>query len=242
MSTLPIVMTLTEVADHLLTTPEKLLKEIERGRLRAFAIGDDDWRVTQTAMLAFMGEAGQAPASRPKRGTRASGRAASLDVDYPSIDWHPVEPFEFQWPDEKLESMDMGYSARISIGGETRSITVGYTKRYAAGMERRRAVVFLGEPPARLKPIVEFVGSNDFDATGHMASPIKVKATGSGGWKLTQNADVLPLEYSAFKIASYRDIVDGPNAYRSLAVVVDKDDLAGMVRYALIRCQWKGWI
>lgn len=242
MSTLPVVMTLAEAADHLLTTPDKLLEEVESGRLRAFSIGKGDWRVTQTAMLAFMGEVSPTPASRPQRIARDSGHRTGLDLDYGSIAWRPVEPFEFQWPDEKLEAMDSGYAADIVVGGETTIITIGYTSRYAAGMDRRRAIVFLGEPPTRLKPIVEFVGSNDFETTGRMASPIKMQSTAGGGWKLAQDRDALPLDYSEFEISSYRDVVSGPNAYKSLAVIVSKEDLAGMVRYALIRCRWKGWI
>lgn len=243
MSAIPVVVTLDEAANRLLTSPDKLKKEINAKRLRAFTIGEDDWRITETALLEFMGERQeqQKPIKLKKQGTGksiVSGNLALTDIE--EVLWQESDAFGFQWPD-KLEQMDSSYTADIKINGECKAFTIGFTNRSAAGMLRRRAVVFLGALPRTLKPVVEFVGSNDFDTTGRMASPIKIAGI-SSGWRVLHIDDQLPRDYSGMDVSEYRDIVSGPNATKAAAVVVNKDNLTAMALHAIIRARWKGWL
>ena len=103
-------------------------------------------------------------------------------------------------------------------------------------------MVFLGALPRSLKPVVEFVGSNDFDTTGRMASPIKVASESGSGWRVVKSTEQLPSDYSGLDIVEYSEVVSGPNATKAAAVVVAKDDLTAMARHAIIRARWKGWL
>jgi hypothetical protein len=245
MKTIPVVLTLQEAADRLLTSQAKLKEEIIAQRLRAFSIGGDDWRVTETALLEFMGEAqdlrfpGRKGKLEPDRTTAVSSNAALISIE--SIEWQDTGPFDYRWP-EVEEHMDASFTSRIKIGAEDKSFTIGFTDRKAVGMMRRRAVVFLGAKPRGLRPIVEFVGTNDYQSTGKMASPIKIARGNSVGWRTLQSDERLPAAYSGLVVSEYSNVVSGPNATRSAAVVVDKDNLCAMARHAIIRAKWKGWI
>jgi len=238
-------MTLEEVAIYVHTTPEKLKGAIIAGQLRAFTIGQDEWRVTEPALLEFMGEVDSQQAGRRVRHgatTNISLRANDpTDTHLEDIHWQPSGPFTYQWP-KILEQMDSSYTAELTIHGETKAFTIGFTNRKSAGMERRRAIVFLGMGPQSLKPLVEFVGSNEFATNGQMASPIKVAGDADGSWRIVRSDEPLPPEYEGLTIAEYRDIVRGPNAARAAAVVVHKDDLTVLLRHGIIRATWKGWL
>ncbi len=245
MKTIPVVLTLQEAADRLLTTPAKLKEEIIAQHLRAFSIGSDDWRVTETALLEFMGEPqeqrflGRTRKLEPDQTTAVSSIASLISIE--SIEWLDTGPFDYRWPEVK-EHMDASYTSGIKIGAEDKSFTIGFTDRKAVGMMRRRAVVFLGAKPRGLRPIVEFVGTNDYQTTGKMASPIKIARGISVGWRTLQSDERLPAAYAGLEVSEYSNVVSGPNATRSAAVVVDKDDLTTMARHAIIRARWKGWI
>jgi len=245
MNPLPVVMTLEEVATYVHATPGKLKEAILDGRLRGFEVGQDEWRVTEPALLEFIGEMESQHAGGRKQhesGMHLRSHATTPpDIRYEDAQWHPSGSFEYQWPKD-LEQMDSSFSTTLTINGDNKAFTIGFTNRESAGMLRRRAIVFLELGPQRLKPLVEFVGSNEFATNGQMASPIKVVGDSGSGWRLLQFGESLPSDYTGLTITEYRDVVRGPNAVRAIAVVAQEDDLTVMLRHGIIRATWKGWL
>jgi hypothetical protein len=85
-----------------------------------------------------------------------------------------------------------------------------------------------------LYPLVEFSGENSeaFAVTGRMASIIKMPS----GEHL-RPGDAVPAEYANMNLAIYNQVVVGPYAAASLAVVAHKDNLSLMARHGLIRAR-----
>lgn len=98
--------------------------------------------------------------------------------------------------------------------------------RKSAGMERRRAIIFVED-----RPLVEFAAANDFEKTKLMASIIRRDR------KQIKALEAVPAGYEGLKIEYYNQIVRGPRAARNLAVVCKVDDYDTMVRHALMRSQ-----
>ena len=106
MSGFPLVLTLEAAAERLATTSEKLVAELEAGRLEGFRIGDE-WRTTEAALLKFMG-VGTTPAQeRTVAMTAAPTKTARQSLDFAELladaEWRRVDPFEYQWPKKKTE-------------------------------------------------------------------------------------------------------------------------------------------
>jgi hypothetical protein len=187
-------------------------------------------------------------------------------------EWRRVDPFEYQWPkkktdvDKRPEFYEEAYAARFKFARDEVSILIGFCNRESAGdKERRRAVVFLGDHPevhaskmdmggwrpprflevlftgrlASLYPLVEFSGENSeaFAATGLMASVIKL----TSGEHL-RPGDPVPAEYADLPLVTYNQLVVGPYAAESLAVVAHKEDFSLMARHALIRARDRNMI
>jgi hypothetical protein len=270
MSGFPLVLTLEAAAERLATTPEKLVAELEAGRLEGFRIGGE-WRTTETALIRFMGVCASAAQERSPSMTTVPTKTARKSLDFNSlladVEWRPVDPFEYQWPkkktepDKRPESYEEAYAARFMLGSQEVHILIGFCNRESAGdKERRRAVVFLGQHPGnyaseagfewwlpsplrniewlggvpKLYPLVEFSGENSeaFAVTGRMASIIKLPS----GEHL-RPGDAVPAEYANLNLAIYNQLVVGPYAAASLAVVAHKDDLSLMARHGLIRAR-----
>jgi hypothetical protein len=270
MSGFPLVLTLEAAAERLATTPEKLVAELEAGRLEGFRIGGE-WRTTETALIRFMGVCASAAQERSPSMTTVPTKTARKSLDFDSlladVEWRPVDPFEYQWPkkktepDKRPESYEEAYAARFMLGRQEVQILIGFCNRESAGdKERRRAVVFLGQHPGnyaseagfewwlpsplrniewlggvpKLYPLVEFSGENSeaFAVTGRMASIIKLPS----GEHL-RPGDAVPAEYANLNLAIYNQLVVGPYAAASLAVVAHKDDLSLMARHGLIRAR-----
>jgi hypothetical protein len=266
----PVVLTVEAAAQRLVTTPEKLLAELEAGRLEGFRIGDE-WRTTEAALLKFMGVCAPPPQERsdpmiaaPKKTARQSVDFASLLVD---AEWRRVDLFEYQWPKKKTEpdkppeSYEEAYATRVTLAKREVPLLIGFCNRESAGdKDRRRAVVFLGYHPSlhpsksrlggwrppglhdvvlmgrlpSLYPLVEFSGENSeaFAVTGRMASVIKLPS----GEHL-RPGDPIPPEYADFPLTTYNQLVVGPYAAASLAVMAHKDDLSLMAHHGLIRAR-----
>jgi len=266
----PLVLTLDAAAERLATTSEKLVAELEAGRLEGFRIGDE-WRTTETALIRFMGVCASAAQERSAPMTAAPTDTARKSEDFDSlladVEWRPVDPFEYQWPKRKTEPdkgpefYEEGYAARFMLGSQEVHILIGFCNRESAGdKERRRAVVFLGQHPGhyasqagfewwlpsalrniewlggvpKLYPLVEFSGENSqaFAVTGRMASIIKLPS----GEHL-RPGDAVPVAYANMNVAIYNQLVVGPYAAASLAVVAHKDDFSLMARHGLIRAR-----
>ena len=108
---------------------------------------------------------------------------------------------------------------------------IGFASRQIAGKSRARIYVWLDK-----KPLVAFVGGDNYDNDGLLASLIKVKKR-----QLTPN-EAIPSEYRSFTVKRYDSIVRGPHASGNIAIVVHKDDLGSMVNHAIIRAKEKNLI
>lgn len=220
---LPDIFTVEEVAEYTRTSAEAVLTELSCGRLRGLRIGAE-WRVTADQLRAFVGD-----------GTvGGSGANGTGPADVLGIDWEPRDPFTYQWPLGKVESYDTAYEADVGLPSGQQHVVIGYGNRRAAGLNRRRVVVFFGHLPQPI-PVVEFTGANDFDTSKRLASVIKDRT----GHHVRSR---VPQEYDGVATAIYRSIVAGPYAARGMAVVADAEDRDTMVRHAIIRARYKGWV
>jgi hypothetical protein len=78
-SSFPIVLTVSLVAERLITSPDAVIAELEGGRLRGFKVGGE-WRTTEEDLLAFIGRPATASeAQEPEKGACAGAdRLATL--------------------------------------------------------------------------------------------------------------------------------------------------------------------
>jgi hypothetical protein len=234
----PTVVRVDDAAKRLLTSSEQVLAELKTGRLKGFCVGNE-WRTTEEALLQFIEGTPRVSreGSASVRAASDAGREGDCRPGLVGIDWTSQASFSYRWPDSVEESYAEAYRAVVPVDGRDRHLLAGFTTRQSAGkVDRSRAVVFLGELP-RIWPVVEFSGDNDFAQNSRMASVIKLP----DGRHLRPGASI-PAEYAEFPLVLYRDVVRGPYAARSIAVMAKKDDLTLMARHALIRARWKNWI
>lgn len=239
------VITVQDAADQLLTTPDVVLNEIQAGRLKGFQVGGE-WRTTEEALSSFIeggsGEpteaevaVGRAARNEPQPGETS---ASPAQIDFSGTKWEQAEPFEFKWPDSSLEPQDEVYRGTVQVGQRQVPILIAFTNREAAGQMRRRATVFWGDKNPALYPLVEFVGGNDFESSGTMASVIKHPPTDTGAGRHVRPGEQLPALYQSIPpevLGVYTDIVAGPRAARSICVVAQKDNLNLMAQHGIIR-------
>lgn len=238
---MPRIVTAEEVAEQLRSTTEAVVAEFETGRLRGFQIGGE-WRTTLPDLFTFIGASNTPSPLRTGRSTATDGNL----LQGIEIEWTRTDPFSHRWPtraDEPdcVEEHADAFEGLVSKDGRVRrnkKLLIGLTTREAAGMDRRRATVFLARTGSRkesatLYPLVEFAGANDYETSQLLASVIKLSNR-----KQLRPGDPIPPEYRGFETAVYSDIVVGPYASNCLAVVVREDDLDSMARHALVRLKW----
>ncbi len=232
------MLTVALAAERLLTTPEALIVELEAGRLRGFRVGRE-WRTTEEDLFAFIGR--PLPTGETRE-TETDGPRAATNPEV-EVTWRTIDPFSFAWPrtagvdpEDVTEHHDPAFAASVPFRGRHVPIRIGFTDRHAAGMERKRVNVFL-ETGSTLVPLVQFVGANDYETTGRLASVIKLEE----GPHLRPGEPV-PEEYQDLPHCVYSEVVVGKNAARSVAVLAHRDDLTLMARHGLIRARWKGLI
>ena len=204
------VFTVNEVAQHLQVPIEVVLSEIDEGRLKALLIGEFK-RIPESELTAYKKQA-------------LSSTAESNSIKSAAIDLDSTADFTFRWPKMK-EKFTHAQEGVVQHNGRDYHVKVGFTTRRSAGTLRRRSLVLVDRYPT-----VEFVASNTTAKNGKMASIIKDRHG-----KHLPGMAAPPQEYADIPVGSYRDIVDGPRAYNGLAVICRSDDLATMVRHALIR-------
>jgi excisionase family DNA binding protein len=218
MPNLPQVLTPEEIADYLKIDRSIVIKELEEGRLRGFKIGQE-WRCTDTSLLEYISR---------NHTIIISSLADSSKLGFEATGFTEIGPFHYQWPKNK-EHFESGYETTRNINGRTHTFKIGFTNREAAGLLRRRVVMWIDN-----WPLVEFAGGNNYDSDGLLAGIIKVQ----GGKQLRPSARI-PEEYRNFNVARYDSIIQGPYASRNMAVIVLKDDLETMLHHAIVRAQWK---
>jgi hypothetical protein len=234
------VLTVPLVAERLLSTPEAIIADLEAGRLRGFKVGGE-WRTTEEDLLSFMGHpptAGQEPAADAEA-TEEEPEAAPAPVE---VAWRQIEPFSFTWPtragadpDDVTEFHEPAFAATVPFQGRQVQVRIGFTEREAAGMEDRKRVNVFLETGSTLVPLVQFVGANDYEQTGRLASVIK-KEDGSH----LRPGEPVPADYQDMPRCIYSEVVVGRNAARSVAVLAHRDDLTLLARHGVIRARWKG--
>lgn len=228
------IFTPEEVAEITRTSEDAIIKELNAGRIQGFKIGDE-WRITKEKLLVFMnGEIKH----------NMGGETMFLKENVFSLDWQQTDSFSYKWPirssDEPtkaFENYPRAYETEIDLPSGRCNVKIGYTTRKAAGIKDRQRITVFITIGSQLLPVVEFVGANDFTETRRVASIIKTK----NGCHV-RSADLLPVEYKNMRTATYSDVVKGPYASHGLAVIADVDDRDTMLRHALIRVYYKGWI
>lgn len=213
-------VSLEELAKTWNVTLTDLEAEIAAGRLRAFAVNGAR-RVALREAEAFITNG---------TGFATGTGAPAAPIRGWTIRLQPRERFEFRWPDGTLEPYDEAFEGTAADGTQQVRVRLGLGDRPAAGADRRRAVVFVNE-----RPLVEFVGADDFDRTRLMASLLKGPDN-----KVVQVQDNVPDEYRHLRVGQFRSVVTGPYASWGLAVIARDDDHETMVRHALNRAGYKG--
>lgn len=226
------VWTPGEIAELTSTDATDVISELVAGRLRGFRIGAE-WRVADASLQAFMGGELAEPA-----GNDGEKFVAAQTLAGAKVEWTPRGRFIYTWPDGKTkEPYEPAYEADVVLPSGRHHFVIGYANRDAAGVkDRRRVIVFLGQVP-QIIPVVEFCGANDFSETRRVASVIKDPSN-----KHVRSQAQLPPEYQGFPTVIYSEVVVGPYAARSVAVLANEDDRDLMLRHAIIRATYKGMI
>lgn len=239
------ILTPEEVAEELQTTSENVIAELEAGTLSGFLFAGE-WRTTEEAvrsMIAALSNKGHnkaIPTEKFESMYNGYGEQKGIPTvkQLASLQWDQTT-FEHFWPTEtKPEVYAEAYRLKTHINGKEVPLLIGFCNRQAAGMiNRRRAVVFLGEQGHSVYPLVEFTGANDFEDSGTMASVVR-----SDKRKQCRSDQPIPACYDDIPLGIYNQIVIGPYASGSRCVIAHNTDFAIMARHALLRAEQKGMI
>ena len=250
MSKLPTVITIEDAAKRLIATVQAVKTELECGRLGGFTIAGE-WRTTEEDLVDFMEGHRQRRADSSTSSVQSEGCAREstddgLDLSLSQAAWQGTEPFDYHWPKRKghpenIEHYDEAIASCICASDHELHVTVGFTRRFTAGKERRRAVVFLCNG-RRMWPVVEFVGADDFEESKHMVSLIKIPRASGTGHTRVRKGQQPPREYAGMPVVPYDSRVTGPYAATGLAVLARGDEYDVMLRHAMIRTVFKGWL
>ena len=237
-----------EVAEELQSTKEQVIAELEAGTLTGFKFAGE-WRTTEEAVRTMIEDLlKQSVIPTEKEITTSPNTKEDLDhqdrkgipnlKQLTGLQWNKTS-FQHFWPTEtKPEIYVEAYQVELRVKGKKMPLLICFCDRDAAGMAgRRRAVIFWGDTTSSVYPLVEFVGANDFDTTGTMASVIRADAR-----KQCRADQPLPTGYEDMPISIYNNIVTGPYASGSRCVVAQNTDFAVMTRHALLRAEQKGFI
>lgn len=135
--------------------------------------------------------------------------------------------FEYQWPKGKPEPMiliEFFVHPGFRVG-------LGFTMRFVFGQNRKRVNAFVnGHPEA------EFVGTDDYEATGEVIGIIK-KPGSQAHYKPNES---LPDEYRGMPTVIYRDRIQWQGAFNSRSLLVNIADFPRMIKHAFIQAGWAG--
>jgi hypothetical protein len=221
------VLTLEEISSFLRVSKESLDLEINSGRLATLKIGSDV-RILKHDFIEFL-ELAKGYNRENAHPVNENGPATSRMPGF-DLQLEPSEPFSYKWPNGNQECYEEAYNGTIRTGSGVKAVHIGFAERASTGKVRKRAVVFIDK-----RPLVEFVGADDFEKSGSMLSLVKHK----NGKQVRPGERILP-EYKHLKIEPYNDYVTGPHASSNLAVVCSCKDLSVMVEHALLRLRKGG--
>lgn len=216
MDNMPKIWTPGEIAEYLKIAEVTIVSEIVSGKLNGFQVGCE-WRVSSPSLINFI-----------EAKTIQNIDVSQSKISFSDSEFVSIEPFDYQWP-HSIEHYDKGFTTSKTINGQQISFRIGFTEREAAGMKRKRVVVWIAD-----RPLVEFAGGNDFDKDGLLASIIKL----SDNKQLTPYQKI-PSEYKDFKIAKYNSLVKGPRASTNMAIIVHQNDFDKMISHAIFRAKSK---
>ena len=216
------VLTLEEVSSFLRIPTEKIIPEISSGKLQALRIADEI-RILKDDLLRYLelAKSVEAHVSTPKQTVVSQSPNGTV----PAVNLTPAPPFEHTWPNRRVEQYKEAYAGNVEFDGSLRSVAIGFTERQSAGRARKRSVIFVDR-----RPLVEFVGADDFDKSGKMLSLVKRK-----NGKRLRPGETIPPEYRHLRIEPYRKYVTGAYASSNQAIVCFKDELGVMAEHALLR-------
>jgi len=225
------VFTPQQVADIMQVEVQEVFDALLAKELKGVQMGGN-WRVPERHLLTYLD-------------LDNLDKATFTVPTLTGISWGDAEPFDHKWPHSKgqkpnIEHHDRAVEAAIPVGSTTWTMLIGFCVRWAAGQDRVRANVFWGNSQDKSRtPIVQFVAGNDFEDNHEMASVIRKPHSNRA---LVTPSEAPPVEYLSLPTCIYRDIVNGPNAARCLAVLATESDYTTMARHAVIRSHQKGWI
>jgi hypothetical protein len=144
--------------------------------------------------------------------------------------------FEHKWPDGKVTPFERALCFEVvEVGGATAHYVVAYGFKKSYGSRRRWVVVFRRSRRGRtLSPLVEFVGTDDWQARGLVASLIK-----EPGGRLVKVGEV-PRDYEVLRefVRDHGEAIrEGKEGYAAL--VVREDDYEKLLYHALRRHEVK---
>ncbi len=140
-----------------------------------------------------------------------------------------VGKYTHTFPDKTTENYDaIFYDAEF--GDWRGEIIIGFTYREAYGRSRRRVVVFIDKHPE-----AEFVGSDDYDKTGHLVALIRRR-----DGKYMRINGIHPI-YAGFNIVNHSSQISKNLGGREgfAALLVTEDDHKTMILHAIIQSTWR---
>ncbi len=139
--------------------------------------------------------------------------------------------YEYKWPSNQLEMYAawIEYDTRAEDGKHI--LRIGFGRRPVYGIDRARIVVWIdGHPHA------EFLGADDFDATGDVLSEIRIR--GDVGEPMCRYPnDTVPERYTTFDVVGLPTRVSGKGVHSAWAVVTNVSNHKVIIDFAVLRQQ-----
>lgn len=135
----------------------------------------------------------------------------------------------YKWPDGSTEKYQnwIDYQG-VASDGEHR-IRIGFCRRTVYGKERERVTVWINGTPR-----AEFVGADDFDASGEVLSEIRVH--GKIGEPMSRYpSDAIPERYTVFHTVGLPTRIRAKGVRGAWAIVANVSDHRTMIGLAALR-------
>jgi hypothetical protein len=155
-----------------------------------------------------------------------------VEIELPDK-WKPLRTahgIEYRWG----EDVDV-YDPFITYEGLTSKgkavLAIGKCQRTRThGRDRIYYIVINIGPEGGMRPIAEFLATDDYEDTGEVIAIIKGK---EGTGRQFDTAEELPPIYRNWETVTYRDRVDYPSSYLKQGLVCSEDDFTTMLNHSL---------